>query len=169
MRIVSAPSPHHNARPAGTVVDCVVMHCDASPNAAGTVSWLQSAASKVSYHALVDRDGATLWAFVDTARRAWHAGVSEFLGRKNVNDFSIGVSLANRNDGEPYPPAQLDAAAAYVAGLMKKHPAITLERITTHRVIAPTRKTDPCPPFDLVAFRERVRRALATSATPAGR
>lgn len=162
MKVVALNSPNQGPRPAGAVVDCIVMHCDASAHEAATVSWIMAPASKVSYHALVSRDGGTLWAFVPSTRRAWHAGVSRFMNRDNCNDYSVGVSLGNRNDGERYPVAQLQAAAAYCAGLMQKHPDITLERITSHRTVAlpAGRKTDPTPPFDLTAFRLMVAHEL---------
>ena len=32
---------------------------------------------------------------IDDELRAWHAGLSEWRGQKNVNDFSIGIELSN--------------------------------------------------------------------------
>lgn len=163
MKLVQTPSPNWNARPAGErgVISCVVMHATADEDTGACVRYLCDRASQVSYHTLVDRDG-TVYQLVPLAKRAWHAGVSLFRGRENVNDFAIGLSLANRNDGaEPYPDVQLSVAAALVASYCRIYPAITVDRITTHRVIAPTRKTDPAPPaFDFDAFRLRVLREL---------
>jgi AmpD protein len=47
---------------------------------------------KVSSHLLIDRLGKIIQ-FVPFGQRAWHAGVSQFEGRDNCNDFSIGIEL----------------------------------------------------------------------------
>ena len=157
MRLIQHYSPNWNHRPCP--IDAVVLHATADDDTAGSLQWCCTPKPKnpnpVSYHALVDRDG-TVYALVDVEHRAWHAGVSSFKGRANANDYSIGLSFANRNDGkEPYPAVQLQVGAALVASWMRQYPAITLDRITTHRAIAlpDGRKTDPAPPaFDLAAF-----------------
>jgi AmpD protein len=147
-------SPNCNSRGAH-VVDCIVLHADASDNAQASISWITSPESKVSYHVLIDRNG-DCYQFVPVAKRAWHAGVSHFAGRDNVNDFSIGLSFANKNDGqEPYTDAQIAAAVTLCREWMAAFPKITRDRITTHAIIAPTRKTDP-KAFDLDAFRRKV-------------
>jgi N-acetylmuramoyl-L-alanine amidase len=157
VKVVAVASPNHNARPAGTVVDCIVLHCDAARDAKASISWIKSKESKVSYHVLVDRDG-TVYRFVETNRRAWHAGASEFMGRKDCNNYSLGLSFANDNAGEPYTAAQYESAAIVVLGWMSLYPKITLDRITTHAAVAlpAGRKTDPVG-FDL----ERLRRLIA--------
>jgi N-acetylmuramoyl-L-alanine amidase len=164
MRMLSAPSPNWSERKAP--VDCIVLHATADTNGKASVEWCQNPASQVSYHCIIDRDG-TLYNLVPAIRKAWHAGVSSFQGRGFCNDYAIGVSFANRNDGvEPYPETQLNVGAAVCAGYMKRFPAITLDRITTHAVVSPGRKSDPKPPaFDLDAFKARVQREL-TPPTP---
>lgn len=168
MKVVAIASPNHNARPAGMVVDTVVLHCDAAADAQASISWIRSRVSKVSYHVLIDRDG-TAYRFVESSRRAWHAGVSEFRGRSNVNDFSLGLAFANDNRGEPYTDLQLQVAAAVVASWMRVFPAIAADRITTHaavreawRVHHPDAevKTDPHA-FDLLQFLALVRAELS--------
>ena len=47
---------------------------------------------KVSSHLFINREGQLLQ-FVDFSKKAWHAGVSEFKGQKECNDFSIGIEL----------------------------------------------------------------------------
>ena len=133
-------------------MSAVVLHADASDNAQATLSWLQSPESKVSYHVLIDRNG-DVYQCVPVALRAWHAGVSEFEGVKNVNDFSIGLSFANKNDGkEKYTPAQIMSASELCREWMALFPKITKDRVTTHAIVAPGRKTDPLG-FDLAAFK----------------
>lgn len=131
VRSVAVASPNHNARPQGTVVDTVVLHADAADQASASVSWIRSKESKVSYHALIDRDGTT-YRFVETIRRAWHAGKSIYDGRENVNNFSLGLAFANRNDGEPFTDQQYESAALVIMAWMQLFPAITPDRITTH-------------------------------------
>lgn len=165
MRIESRPSPNHNARPAGAVIDCVVLHADADADAGAALRYCCDPRSRVSYHTLIGRTGR-IFALVPAARRAWHAGVSAFDGRPDCNDYSVGVCLSNRNDGrEPFPAAQREAAALYVASLIRAYPAITLDRITTHRAVAlpAGRKTDPLG-LDVPAFVARVAHYLATPA-----
>lgn len=143
-------SPNFGRRPAGARVDCLVLHADAGKSEAGTISWICSPDSKVSYHYLVHRDG-TVTQFVAGEMRAYHAGVSEFQGRRNVNDFSLGVSFANDQAGESFPVAQLQRGVELVAELVEAY-RIPLDRITTHAAIAPGRKHDPGPLFPLAAF-----------------
>jgi N-acetyl-anhydromuramyl-L-alanine amidase AmpD len=170
------PSPNFNSRH-GTAISAIVLHATADRDTAASVQWCCTPAPKnpkpVSYHSIIDRD-ATLFSLVDVLNRAWHAGYSSFKGVGNVNDYAIGLSFANANDGiEPYPDAQLAAGAALVAGYMRRFPAITIDRITTHAVVRAEWhqlfpghpevevKTDPAPPaFDLVAFKVRVAREL---------
>lgn len=157
------PSPHHGARPAGAAgrITAVILHADASSSVGGTLRWLADPASKVSYHVLVGRTGS-VHLVVDPARRAWHAGASALDGRAHCNDFTVGVCLANRNDGvEAYPEAQLAAAADVVARLCR-HYGVPVAAITTHALTATPagRKTDPRG-LDLPAFRTRVARQLS--------
>jgi N-acetyl-anhydromuramyl-L-alanine amidase AmpD len=150
--LVRKPSPNFNQRPAGTVIDAVVLHADSAPKVSQSLDWLRRKESKVSYHYLIGRHG-DVYECVTPNLRAWHAGVSTFKGRSNVNDFSIGVSFGNKNDGkEPYTEAQYQKGAELVRELMQMYPAITRERITTHAIISPGRKTDPGPRFDFNYF-----------------
>jgi AmpD protein len=114
----------------------------------------------VSYHVITGRTGI-VYETVDPNDRAWHAGVSSFNGVPDCNSYSVGVCLSNAQDGvEQFTEAALRSAAQYVAYLMSKYPAITLQNITEHSVVAlpPGRKVDPHPagPFIISQFRELV-------------
>jgi N-acetylmuramoyl-L-alanine amidase len=159
--VVRRPSPNHGARPSGVAVDCIVLHADGGASDGGTISWIGSPASGVSYHYLIGRDG-TAYQFVDDDRRAWHAGVSQFAGRANCNDFSVGVAFANNQQGERFTPQQIAQGASLVVDLCRTY-GIPLKRITTHAVVSPGRKTDPGPLFDLEAFIARVGAILAAA------
>lgn len=158
MILIQKPSPNHSARPAGVSISAIILHADASGAESATISWLQSPASKVSYHYLIGRKGE-VYQFVADERRAWHAGVSSFAGVGNVNDYSIGVSFSNLCDGrEPYTPVALQVGVELCAELMARHPAITVARIATHEAVAlpPGRKHDPGHLFPLANFLSRV-------------
>jgi AmpD protein len=109
---------------------------------------------KVSSHLLIERDG-TVIQFVNFNDRAWHAGVSEFCGRDNCNDYSIGIELEGTDD-TPYTAEQYHVLADITASLLKEYPALTEDRITGHNNIAPGRKTDPGPAFDWLRYRSEV-------------
>ncbi len=133
------PSPNHNTRGAQTV-KVIVLHADASPNEKGCLSWLQSSESKVSYHALVGRDGK-VYTVVPYDRRAWHAGKAEWNGHKDVNGISVGLCFSNKNDGkEPLTEAQQKAMKVLIADVRRKYGQIP---VTTHAKVSPGRKNDP--------------------------
>lgn len=102
---------------------------------------------RVSAHFLVRRDGQ-LVQFVPTTRRAWHAGVSSFLGRERCNDFSIGIELEG-SEHAPFTRAQYRRLAALVRAIARRHP---VRFVAGHSDIAPGRKTDPGPQFDWRRF-----------------
>lgn len=98
---------------------------------------------KVSSHFLIRRDGELLQ-FVSCLQRAWHAGVSNWLGRERCNDFSIGIELEG-SDFEAFEPAQYRTLQDLIEALKKAYP---IQHIVGHSDIAPGRKTDPGPYFD---------------------
>ena len=100
---------------------------------------------KVSAHFFISREGA-ITQFVSCKDRAWHAGISEFMHRKNCNDFSLGIELEGVDD-QAYSDAQYQSLNQLVNELTKHYPLITPDRICGHSDIAPERKTDPGPAF----------------------
>ncbi|CAA0083458.1 1,6-anhydro-N-acetylmuramyl-L-alanine amidase AmpD [BD1-7 clade bacterium] len=107
---------------------------------------------EVSSHFLIRRSGEVCQ-FVSADKRAWHAGVSEYVGRDNCNDFSIGIELEGADD-VPYEPPQYQQLAVLCAALMGEYPSIEPGAVTGHSDIAPGRKTDPGPVFDWSYFRQ---------------
>src|SRR5882724_1165122 len=102
-------SPNCDDRPPGSGVDLLVVHNISLPpgefggsgiidlftnhlDPLGHPYYREVADAKVSSHFLIRRDGQ-LMQFVPCARRAWHAGQSEWRGRRRCNDFSIGVEV----------------------------------------------------------------------------
>ena len=72
---------------------------------------------KVSAHLLIDRDGEIIQ-FVPFHKRAWHAGQSEFNGRENCNDFSIGIELEGA-DNVDYESAQYETLVQVIKELQR--------------------------------------------------
>lgn len=106
----------------------------------------EAAAIRVSAHFFVDRLG-TVTQLVDTALKAWHAGVSEWEGRRDVNVFSVGIELEG-DEATPYTDAQYEALTRLLRRLRDAHPALTTDRLVGHEHVAPGRKRDPGPLFD---------------------
>jgi N-acetyl-anhydromuramoyl-L-alanine amidase len=99
---------------------------------------------RVSAHFFIRRDGELLQ-FVACGQRAWHAGVSNWRGRKRCNDFSIGVELEGSDD-QPFSGAQYTRLNQLIADLRAAYPGLV--DLAGHSDIAPGRKTDPGPYFD---------------------
>ena len=161
-------SPNHDARPASTAIDLLVIHgISLPPNEYGGDAierfftnvldhsehpyFEQLKGVRVSSHFLVRRDGRIVQ-FVPCGKRAWHAGVSIWRGRARCNDFSIGIELEG-SDFEPYTELQYSALARLARCLKRAYP---IRDIAGHSDIAPGRKTDPGPFFDWDGFLKRL-------------
>lgn len=150
VKIISHPSVNFNDRPAGTVIDCVVLHYTDVATLQETFDILMDPKREVSSHYVIDIDG-TIYQLVPDEKRAWHAGPSNFKGRENVNHFSIGIELQNGGYYAGYaltgvwplfPDDQINALKSLLKILMEKFP-ITLDRIVGHEDIVPNdRKID---------------------------
>lgn len=138
------PSPNWNVRPAGAAATSIVLHYTGMPTAAAALARLRDPAAEVSAHYLIDEDG-TVTGLVPEAARAWHAGVSRWRGRGNLNDVSLGIELVNPGHAwgyRPFPPAQM-AALAWLGGELRRRWGIASADVLAHSDIAPTRKEDP--------------------------
>ena len=138
------PTPNRNARPAGGVIDMLVLHYTGMRTAAEAIDRLCDPAAKVSAHYVVDEDG-TVWRLVDEAERAWHAGVSFWQGTEDVNGASIGIELVNPGHEWGYrafPEPQMVALETLARGILARHP-IPRDRVVGHSDVAPERKQDP--------------------------
>jgi AmpD protein len=157
------PSPNCDQRPAGSVIDLLVIHSISLPpgqfGGNGIHALFQNRLDpgahpyfadlkdlRVSAHLLIRRDGR-LTQYVPLHLRAWHAGLSSYCGRENCNDFSIGIELEG-TDILPFEDAQYAALTRVTRHIMQLYPAIDINRIAGHSDISPGRKTDPGPYFD---------------------
>ena len=98
---------------------------------------------QVSSHFYIERDGS-LWQFVSADQRAWHAGQSEYRGRTNCNDDSIGIELEGL-EGDVFENAQYAQLTRLCQSLQQRYP---IAHVVGHEHIAPGRKQDPGPGFD---------------------
>jgi len=168
-------SPNCDDRPAGTVIDLVVVHGISLPPGEFGGPWIDAmftntlppdthdyfsgvATLRVSAHALIRRTGEIVQ-YVDCNRRAWHAGRSQWQGRADCNDYSIGIELEG-TDATPYTSGQYVVLSRVVSALCRAYPGITLERVVGHSDVAPGRKTDPGIAFDWPLLRTLVRYEL---------
>ena len=163
MTIIQKPSPNQSPRKAGSLISAIVLHADAGKSDAGTIDWICVGSvgtdNPVSYHYLIGRDGK-IYQFVPDAKKAWHAGVSVFHGVPNCNEYTLGISFANDQKGEPFTKAQIDAGVQLVAEKCRAL-CVQLLRVTTHAEVSPGRKHDPGPLFPLSDFLARVGAILA--------
>ncbi|MDP2573796.1 1,6-anhydro-N-acetylmuramyl-L-alanine amidase AmpD [Vibrio penaeicida] len=107
---------------------------------------------KVSAHCLIRRTGEIVQ-FVPFDKRAWHAGVSSFAGRKRCNDYSIGIELEGC-EFDSYTLEQYGSLVELTKLLQSQYPKMSDHRITGHQYIAPLRKSDPGLTFDWRYFRK---------------
>lgn len=95
-----------------------------------------------------------VYQLVPEHERAWHAGVSVWGLRSNINDTSIGIEIINDGPVEgssglqwsAFPPAQMKTVAALLKDLSERYQIEPLD-ILGHSDIAPQRKIDPGPAF----------------------
>lgn len=142
-------SPNFNERPASVVIDTLVLHYTGMESGSEALARLCDAESKVSAHYLIEEDGR-VFALVPEEKRAWHAGISHWRGKDNLNDTSIGIEIVNpghEHGYRPFPAAQMEALATLCQGILSRHP-IPARNVIGHSDIAPLRKEDPGELFD---------------------
>jgi len=151
MTLIDAPSPNHDARTSPP--DMIVLHYTGMQSGEAALARLRDPEAKVSAHYLIEEDGR-VFALVDEARRAWHAGVSFWKGQRDVNAASIGIELVNPGHEWGYrafPPAQMDALTGLLDAVRSRW-EIENNRILGHSDVAPDRKQDPGELFDWAAL-----------------
>lgn len=75
-------------------IDTIVLHGTDGANAMSSAQYLARNDTSVSAHLVVGRCGQVIQLLPFNVR-AWHAGKSEYGGRKGLNDFSIGIEIDN--------------------------------------------------------------------------
>lgn len=125
----------------------------------GTISWCMNPASKVSYHAVVSTSGQVT-ELADDTNKTWHAGKSKFMGIDNCNDFLLGIAVTGNTNERELTKEEINATAEWCVKKMKKW-NFGIEWVTTHRAIAPERKTDVSKKAEM-QIKERIKELLST-------
>lgn len=129
-------------------VDFIVLHYTSSGNRASLKTLSEGNVS--SHYLITDEVRPHVYQLVDESRRAWHAGLSEWYGRTDLNSGSIGIEIVNDglrgNTWAPYSSAQIKTTIALVQDIARRH-QIKAPNIVGHSDIAPQRKIDPGPAF----------------------
>ncbi|MGA0926041.1 MAG: 1,6-anhydro-N-acetylmuramyl-L-alanine amidase AmpD [Burkholderiaceae bacterium] len=166
-RAVRVASPNYGPRPASSPVDLIVVHSISLPPGeyGGTfveqlftnqLDWdahpyfQQIRGAEVSAHFYIQRTGQ-LTQFVSTQQRAWHAGKSQWCGRDNCNDFSIGIELEGLED-HPFETIQYEVLRSLIWDIQRVHPLV--QDVVGHSDVAPGRKRDPGHAFNWRFFDE---------------
>lgn len=162
-------SPNKDERPAGLAIDAILIHNISLPPGRFGGGYVHKLFTNgldhnehpyfkglvglcVSAHCFIERDGH-ITQFVPFTERAWHAGASEYQGRIQWNDFSIGIELEG-TDNQAYTDSQYLNLETLCRCLMETYPEISLSSIVGHADVAPQRKTDPGESFDWVRLRQ---------------
>ena len=154
------PSPNRGERPPGAQVELVLIHSISlppgryggeaierlftnrlDPDAHPYFQTLRGV--EVSSHFMLRRDGELLQ-FVGCDERAWHAGRSQWRGRENCNDFSVGIELEGL-EGLLFEAAQYGGLMHLLRTLAARYPIVG---VAGHEHVAAGRKHDPGAGFD---------------------
>lgn len=150
----------------------LVLHFTAGATAKSSIQSMRSQGLAVQL--VLDRDG-TLYQCRSFGTTAGHAGKSTWKGVSGLNNFSIGIEIANGGDSFPTKFSNLPpvVAAHKNGGPVREWEQYTPEQISTllwlcpllvrtyklqdvvgHDDIAPDRKADPGPAFPMQIIRE---------------
>ena len=136
--------------------NCIILHYTAC-NFADSIDILTG--PKVSAHYLIPtlhtidksypHSELRVYSLVPENDRAWHAGVSQWGSRAELNDCSIGieiVNLATESQFQPYPAEQVAVIIALCKDILARY-NIAPEKILGHSDVSIGRKLDPGPTF----------------------
>lgn len=146
-------TPPLSTTPRGSAITAIVLHATAGSTAASSINHLRKVG--LGYHYIIARDSKdtkdtknslndepVIYFCCDPGHRVGHVASSVPMpGASRANISSIGISLANRQTGEGYPPKQLEALDELITDLKKRYPTIT--HLTTHAAIQPWNRADP--------------------------
>lgn len=126
----------------------LIMHYTALHNDKSVEVLTQQSVS--SHYLIKDYDDDEIYVLVGENERAWHAGVSSWLDRTNINDSSIGIEIVNLGystiNGKmrfyPFPEHQFKKVAELAQDIVKRY-EIDPTFVLGHSDVAPTRKEDP--------------------------
>lgn len=160
----------------------ILLHYTAGRSFEDSIAWLCNPKARASAHIVIGRGGEVAQ-LVDLHKRAWHAGKSKWQETVGMNNHSIGIELDNaglltrraagwytwfgvRIDAADVVLAEERAWHAYTEpqvlrayevceALIDRYPAIgeREDGILGHSDVAPGRKVDPGPAWNMDSFR----------------
>lgn len=129
--VVDSPTPHISK--GKNEVKGIVLHHTANKNIYDALSALTNPRTRVSSHALIDKDG-TRFILAQPTQITWHAGYSMLNGRERCNEFTIGIEFQGNTKKAPLTDDQINSAIDYILPIMNKY-HIKNEDIVTHETI----------------------------------
>lgn len=97
-------------------------------------------------------DDLRIFSLVKEEDRAWHAGLSHWAGRDNLNDTAIGIEIVNLAsarggvfDFPDYEEEQIQALQQLATSILTRYPDISPRQVVGHSDVAYDRKSDPGP------------------------
>lgn len=133
---------NYEDRPEGVEPYILLLHYTGMETMDAARDRLSDPESKVSAHYLIDTDGS-VFDIVPEDKRAWHAGVSYWLGEADINSNSIGIELVNRGHEFGYhdfPKPQMQSLLKLSRVIMARN---DITHVLGHSDVAPERKSDP--------------------------
>lgn len=143
MNISFFPSPNFTKK-RNRKIKFLIIHYTGMKTIAESIKRLQDVKQKVSAHYLLDYDGSIIQ-MVKDKNIAWHAGLSYWDGKKNLNNNSIGIEIQNKGEEfgyERFGQSQISSLITLIQFLKSKY-SIKDFFIIGHSDIAPDRKIDP--------------------------
>ena len=153
-RQLNTPNVSHGKR---ITPRAIVLHHTAG-SYAGSVSWCMDPISKVSYHAIVAKTGRRT-VLADPDERTWHAGISSWRGRRDLNSWAIGAAFEGDTYKRTLGQDEMSSMAEYLQPVMKAY-NLTVADVTDHRTVSPGRKDDLAP-AELARFKSYLAGRLA--------
>ena len=87
-------TPNHSGEFGEGLPDTIVIHYTAGGSLDSSVNWLINPDAKASAHLVIAKDGKVVQ-LAPFNIKTWHAGISRWKNRKNLNHYSIGIELDN--------------------------------------------------------------------------
>jgi N-acetylmuramoyl-L-alanine amidase len=140
----SGKSPNFDERKDSATPSLIILHYTGMQSADEALKRLCDPAAKVSSHYFISEDCEVIQLVEDSAR-AWHAGMSYWEGKTDINSESIGIEIVNPGHEfgyRPFPDAQVKAVISLCLKLMERYD-IKPHHVLGHSDIAPSRKEDP--------------------------
>lgn len=158
-KIYEIDSKKYVAKGKNERIQFIVLHYTAGTNEASIKELISERAS--SHYLILTGKDEKIYNLVPDDERAWHAGISSFRGRNNLNDISIGIEIVNEGIQKKYwnyptynlyehyvdyEKMQVEKVGQLVRNLSIKY-KIPARNIVAHSDIAPSRKKDPGAKF----------------------